>query len=642
MRGIAGIIRTDGQEVESAVFGRMVERMAFRRVNEASHHPNRGAALIGVMRPTVPEDRYAQPRYESADGNAILVADALLSNRTELAAQLGWSEGQLEQAADGALVMAAYERWGEACPERMEGHFAFAVWLRRERRLFLAVDALSFRPLYYWVNPEGIAFATTLRGLLAAPGIARKLNDSVLFGHLMRLRGEEEETLYAGVYRLPAAHTLVFGGGGSGIKTRRYWEPDLTHRVNESSREDFLTAFKVELEQAVSFAVRSEGNVGMLLSGGLDSTVVAVVAADILAKQGKRLQVIHYLPVAADARESRLREHDESAYVRMLEPHLPSADFHYLKERQIPLPVEAWDELFDIHQGPLEGVPMGKDEAQMGWLKEQGITQMTNGLGGNYLVSLEALPSGYLTQLAWQGRWPTLWNEAKGCREFYGYAGRQIFQAVITGPLGRAFRRRHLISPLRTQTLKALNPRLRRDPAIMAQLERVGAGPMKITEFRVKHRMAQIMKELIPQNVGVAGSVLSPEFSVQVCAPMLDRRLNRFCLGVPIEQQIKNGRDRLLMRDVIAGRVPEALRWRVTRGLPTPNFWGRFDARAEDYRTSLEGFRSSPFVEDTLQIDELERLLKLAVSDRNIMAGRIVSELVMTGRFLQWLERDGL
>lgn len=639
MRGVAGMIRSDGQEVDDAVFARLVDRMTFGRVEGACHHPNKGAAMVAVTQVVVPEDHFAPPRHQSADGNAWLVTDALLSNRQDLGTELGWSETQLAEAADSALVMAAYERWGEKCPIHLEGHWALAVWRRRERRLFCAVDVFSFRPLYYHLAGGVFSFASTLRGLLASPGLSPKLNERALLRHLVVVRDQLEETLYEGVLRLPAAHTLRWEAGREPV-TREYWAPDPALRVECNNREEYLAGFQREMEQAVAFAVRTTGNVGILLSGGLDSTAVAVMAADILEKQGKRLQVIHNLPPNADPRRQRLREHDESAWVRMLEPHLPSADFHYrtesVKER---LPMAEWDQFFDTHQVPLKSLPMAKDEEQERWMNDHGITAMTNGLGGNYLVSLEALPSGYLTQLLWQGRWPTLWREAKGCHEFYGHSGRHLLQQTLIGPMRRTFRRQPL-SPARVQMLRVLHPRLGGDGYIADRLSRVGRGPIEATEWQVKKRMAQIMAGLIPQNVGVSSAVFTPEYLTHCCAPMMDRRLNAFCLGVPLEQQIKGGRDRLLMRDSLAGRVPEELRWRVTRGLPTPSFWGRFMAQQADYRSSLQAFRGSDFVQNYIQVAEAERLLEVAVSKQNTSAARVVSELVMTGRFLQWFERD--
>ena len=632
------MIRRDGQEVEDAVFARLVERMTFNRAEPGGHSPNKGAVMVAVTQPLVPEDHAAPSRHQNADGNILLVTDALLSNRQELAGALGWSEAQLAEAADSALVMAAFERWGEKCPTHLEGCWALAAWRRRERRLFCAVDAFSFRPLFYHLASGVFTFASTLRGLFATPGLWRKLNERTLLRHLVVVRDQVEETLYEGVLRLPAAHTLVWEAGGEPV-TREYWAPDPSYRVRCDSRAEYLSAFQREMEQAVAFAVRSTGNVGIMLSGGLDSTAVAVMAADILEKQGKRLQVIHTLPPSSDPRRTRLWERDESDWVRMLEPHLPSADFHYRTETvKEPLPMAEWDRLFDIHQVPLRGMPMAKDAAEERWENDHGITTKTNGLGGNYLVSLEALPSGYLTQLAWQGRWPTLWREARGCREFYGHPGRRILQRALIGPLRRTFRRQPL-SPARIQMLRALHPRLGSDAYIADRLSWVGGGPIVTTEWQVKQRMGQIMAGLIPQNVGPGNAVFSPDYSTYSSSPLMDRRLNAFCLGVPLEQQIKDGRDRLLMRDSLAGRVPEELRWRVTRGLPLPDFWGRFMAQHEGFRSSLQEFSSSDFVRDYIQVAEVERLLEVAVSKQNMAVAGIVSELVMTGRFLQWFER---
>lgn len=642
MRGIAGLIRFDAAPVDEPALRRMLARMTFGAYAWSGAEFSTGAGLAAFGQLDVPEDRFQHQPLTTADGTAVLVTDALLANRDELARAFGWSPEQRATAADSAFVRAAYERWGEECPDRLEGHFALVVWRPRERRLFCAVDACSFRPLYYSWSGGTFAFATTLRGLLAAPGVSRDLNESVLLRHLLSLRDPDRvgETLYTGVQRLPAAHTLTISSGGPPV-VRRYWRPDAARRITFATHEDYVAAFRRELENAVAFAIRTTGNVGVQLSGGLDSTAVTVTAAHLLAQQGRRLQVFHHLPAAPDPRKSRLREHDESPHVRMLEPSLPQADFHYYTPRSEPVPVAEWDRLFDLHQAPIRGLPMQADPILSRLLAEHNVTTLTNGLGGNYTASLELLQSGYLLELAWQGRWWRWWREMQGGRAFYGLSGRQMLRAAMAAPLREVWARRRDASSSRSRWFEALHPRFAQDPALRDRLRAAGDGPVAVNAFRVKPRLARIVEDLVPQHVGIGPAVIASEYQMTSRPPLLDRRLNAFCLGVPVGEQIRDGRDRLLMRDALAGQVPEALRWRVSRGLPNPAFWPNFLRHHEGLMAAVRELGDSKRVSEFLRIDVVERLLNDAATNRDTEAARIGAELIKVGRFLRWLDRTG-
>jgi asparagine synthase (glutamine-hydrolysing) len=638
MRGIAGLIRFDAAPVEELALRRMLARMTFGAYAWSGTEFAPGAGLAAFGQNDVPEDRFQHQPLKTIDGAAVLVTDALLANRDDLARTFGWSAEQRATAADSAFVRAAYEHWGEDCADRLEGHFALVVWRPRERRLFCAVDACSFRPLYYAWSGGSFAFASTLRGLLAAPDVSRRLNESVLLHHLLSVRRPDRagETLYAGVQRLAAAHTLAISAGGSPV-VRRYWRPDPARRIILATHADYVAAFRRELEQAVDFALRTTGNAGVLLSGGLDSTAVTVTAAHLLARQGRRLQVFHRIPATPDRRPGRLREHDESAWVRMLEPALPEADFHYYTPQAEPTPVAEWDRLFDIHQAPIRGVPMQADPILPRLLAEHNVTTLTNGLGGNYTASLELLPSGYLPQLFSQGHWWRWWREMQGGRAFYRLSGRQLLDATIAAPL-REWWTRHQASPVaRSRWFEALHPRFAEDPVLRDRLRAAGDGPVAVDAFRVKPRLARIVEDLIPQHVGFGPAVLAPDYDLDSRPPLLGRRLNAFCLGVPVGEQIRDGRDRLLMRDLLAGQVPEALRWRITRGLPNPAFWSHFLRHRDGLLVAARELREVKPVVEFLRPDVVERFLTEAPARHDLEGARIGIDLVKIGRFLRWL-----
>lgn len=200
------------------------------------------------------------------------VASSNLSNRSELCRVLR----QGETATDTELIIASYERWGEACVHRLEGDFSFVIWDDLKRRLFCARDRFGIRPLYYGQQGQSIFFSSTEEAISRVPNISLDLSRQTISEFLIGEVLDSGTTLLEAVKRIPAAHVAIVANGRIAISC--YWklEPNSEPLIDPDAKlRNLLTC-------SVAARLGDGLGVGSLLSGGLDSSSIACLARDQL------------------------------------------------------------------------------------------------------------------------------------------------------------------------------------------------------------------------------------------------------------------------------------------------------------------------------------------------------------------------
>jgi asparagine synthase (glutamine-hydrolysing) len=236
-----------------------------------------GALPLGAGRPVMPR--------VGTDGIR-LVADVDLDERDRLAAELAGVGIVVHEGADDAeLIAAAYRAWGVACPERLHGDFAIALWDDRRDQLLLARDRFGTRPLYYACISGALVFANSLDVLRMHPGVTAALDEGAV-GDFLRFgyNTDPSSTIFASVRCVPAAHRLVFSGGDSVVT--RYWDLPTDGTIRHRRMEDYVDQFAELLQNAVADRIRGADAAVLLLSGGRDSTAVAAMARAAAGRNG--------------------------------------------------------------------------------------------------------------------------------------------------------------------------------------------------------------------------------------------------------------------------------------------------------------------------------------------------------------------
>src|SRR5881296_3903808 len=228
--GIAGLWRLDGRPGEPAELDGMLARLAHRGPDGTGAWREGRVALGHGMLHTTPESLREQQPLVGTRGDLVLVADARVDNRAELCSLLPAPS----DATDAELILAAYERWGEACPEHLLGDFAFAIWDGRTQRLFCARDHFGVKPFYYHHRPGRLfALASEIKGLLVLPDVPRRLNETRVADYLVPLLEDKEITFYEEIVRLPPAHHMTVSRDG--VRIERYWALDPSREIRMKS-----------------------------------------------------------------------------------------------------------------------------------------------------------------------------------------------------------------------------------------------------------------------------------------------------------------------------------------------------------------------------------------------------------------------
>ncbi|MFI9244870.1 N-acetylglutaminylglutamine amidotransferase [Streptomyces sp. NPDC053086] len=282
MCGLSGEMRFDGGRPDLTAVERMNDRLA-PRGPDGEGIWSRGAVALGHRRLKIIDlsERGSQPM---TDGQHEItgVFNGCIYNYEELRAELAALGHRFRSTSDTEVVLKAYQQWGTACVDRFYGMFAFALVEHRTGRLILGRDRLGIKPLYLAQTAGRLRFASSLPALLAAGGVDTTLDPVAVHQYLSwHATVAAPHTIVAGVRKLPPATVRTVEPDGT-FQDHRYWQPTYTRRAEHAgmSPSEWRDAVLDALRTAVSRRMVADVPVGVLLSGGLDSSLIVALLAD--------------------------------------------------------------------------------------------------------------------------------------------------------------------------------------------------------------------------------------------------------------------------------------------------------------------------------------------------------------------------
>jgi len=281
MCGIAGVCQLDGSPVSADVLRRMGESISHRGPDGAGQYVDGPVGLANVRLAIIDVSSAGGQPMASEDGQVVLSYNGEIYNFQQLRVELQAAGYRFRSQTDTEVAVHAWEAWGERCVDRFNGMFAFAVWDRRIRRLFLARDRYGVKPLYYYRDGRLVAFASEIKALLRHPAISARVCLPALSEYFTFQNIFSDRTLFDGVQLLPPGSILeVALDNEPRVSQRRYW--DYTFRSSEvaTSFEESADELHRLFRQAVLRQMVSDVPVGAYLSGGIDSSSITAVAVD--------------------------------------------------------------------------------------------------------------------------------------------------------------------------------------------------------------------------------------------------------------------------------------------------------------------------------------------------------------------------
>jgi asparagine synthase (glutamine-hydrolysing) len=280
MCGIAGILEFEpGARADATALREMCHIMAHRGPDDDGFYTD-GCAGIGMRRLSIVDLKTGHQPISNEDGTLWIVFNGEIYNHRALREQLIERGHSYRTNSDTETIVHLFEEYGEACVEHLRGMFAFAIWNRNTKTLFIARDRLGIKPLCYSLTPQRLLFGSEIKVLLAHGSLRPEFNQAALpeylaFGYL-----SAEDTFYSGIRKLPPGHTMTVGPDCQ-PEIRQYWDLDAS-QPHESRDENFyVRSYRELLEGAVESHLMSDVPLGVFLSGGVDSSAVAALMTKI-------------------------------------------------------------------------------------------------------------------------------------------------------------------------------------------------------------------------------------------------------------------------------------------------------------------------------------------------------------------------
>lgn len=554
------------------------------------------------------DDRKLQP-LKANNGRHLFVFDGRIDNRVEVADSLPTAGAETHPASDAGLAFQSWLAGGEAAVRNWCGEFSFICWDAQERSLWAGRDHIGLRALCYHETPQRIVIASAPRALFALPDIDREIDEQKIADQLVQLFHDGERTFYKGVKRLLPGHMLRVNPAST--NSTRYWSLDEAPEVRYTDDADYVEAGLELFNQAVKSHVTGEARVGTFLSGGLDSSSVAVTALDHLPET-QTLPAFTWVP--SKDWDGRCREGaygDETPFVEDICKLHPRITPNFIRSEGHGL-FHQLDEFMD-----LSGVAP-RNAINLCWIhdihmaaREQGLDVLLEGGMGN--MSLSWSGDGVLLERWQQGDYGNLAREVVvGPGGGKGIVRRLthmlLFRIAPDWVQQRYLHLRGERNPLPAwQRGSAINPDFAREMHVEDRMKHYGWDFFSKPVRDTRALRAQLIAGSFSHERADIHQAFRAMYGVESRDPFSDRRLIEWSLGVPETQSRRFGESRWLIRRMMQGKLPSSVLDNPKGGEQVIDWHARMTWDMPRLREELEAISDDP---DTARFIDVELVRK--------------------------------
>ncbi|HKZ78478.1 MAG TPA: asparagine synthase (glutamine-hydrolyzing) [Pyrinomonadaceae bacterium] len=501
------------------------------------------------------------------DGSLYITYNGEIYNHADFRKSLEEKGHVYSTHCDTETILHLYEEYGVKCVEHLRGMFAFAIWDRRRREVFIARDRLGVKPLYYVLTNEGsLYFASEIKALLAAGAVRPEINHRALPDYLANHGTSAEETLFAGVKRLLPGHLLVWRNGHMDIQ--KYWDVSYAPLVGDEGQSDrkLIGQWSEMFRTSVRLRLMADVPLGMFLSGGIDSSAIAAMMSEMVSDPIKTFSVAF-----------KEREANELEYARMVARKFQTAHHEVLvspEEFFKALPQLVW------HEDEPLAHPSSVALYFVSRLASQHVKVVLTGEGSDEMLA------GY------ERYYKTLFNLKLG-RVYNGMVPAGLGDAVrhriqglpVSSNIRHKLTRTFLCLPTDIETLyfdnfAVFTRAMQQELLTPESKERAGVIDPYDTMRRyfdtadtdsLLNRMLYADQKTYLHELLMKQDQMSMAASVESRVPFLDHELVEFTARLPDRLKLRHGYNtKYILRKNMEGILPEAILKRSKMGFPVP------------------------------------------------------------------------
>lgn len=503
----------------------------------------------------------------SVNGRYVIVFNGEIYNFQELRAELENRGCIFKSRTDTEVILALYQLEGAKCLARLNGMFAFAIWDRVDKVLFMARDRIGKKPLYYYHGgADRIAFASEIKAILKLQGIRRDVEPTAIADYLKYLYIPAPKTIFKGIHKLLPGHYMEIRIG-SEPKISEYWDVNFSQRLMTNRGNDRAEELFDLMSKSTSCRMMADVPLGAFLSGGIDSS--AVVA--LMARSSS-------LPVTTCSIGFEDKRHDETVYAREVAEHFSTNHTEYIVGENLAETVTLLPQYFDEPFADSSAVPT----FHVSRLARQLVTVALAGDGGDenfggYGKYVTDMKEDLVRRVVPVFLLQALHGVVTGCNGTLMRKAANLTRSALSDP-GRAYYRTNTF--ISDSCLEGLF-----SATIKKQCR--GYDPAEHT-LKYWNRMSDAdhltrmlytdIKTYLPGDILTKVDRMSMAHSLEVRAPLLDYRVVEFAASLPSALKIQGNNKKLLLKNAFEPHLPQRIIYRRKHGFTVPlDDWFRRD-----------------------------------------------------------------
>jgi asparagine synthase (glutamine-hydrolysing) len=564
MCGIAGWINLENKTSQNdgeAVLHRMCERMKHRGPDSEGLWLDEQVAL-GMRRLSIIDLHTGEQPVYSEDKSVVVVMNGELYNFREVRSDLEKRGHKFATNTDSEILPHLYEEYGEAMLEHINGMFAFALWDKNKKKLLVARDRFGEKPLYYGVFAGKLIFASEPKVLLENPSVKAEINTDALRSFLSFDYVPAPASIYKNIYKLPAAHFLTVERGE--VKTRRYWNLTFHKNGNTPTIEKAAEDLRELLSDAVRMRLVADVPLGILLSGGVDSSTVAAFAVRHSTEKVKTFSI--------GFEEDSF---DESKYARQVATHLGTE--HYEDKLSVRRAADLISEIAKWLDEPLSDGSLIPTFLLSRFVRQH-VTVALGGDGGDEIFAGYPMYFGHKMARVYDSipRFlrsgliePIVNNLPVSTKNLsFDYKAKRFVAAAKYDTVTRHH------SWFGSFSIDEQNDLLSRDvlASTSGDIYRGAKDLLKITDARDEIERMQFldMNFYMAEDILTKVDRASMAVSLEVRAPFLDPRVAQFAAALPLEYKLKGSKGKYVLKKAVEPLLPRAILQRPKKGFGIP------------------------------------------------------------------------
>ncbi|MGB8275228.1 MAG: XrtA/PEP-CTERM system amidotransferase [Alphaproteobacteria bacterium] len=564
MCGITGLFDSRGRrEIDRGLLARMNRSQSHRGPDGEGYHLAPGIGLGHRRLAIIDLAGGLQPMFND-DRSVAVVFNGEIYNYRELKSELANLGHRFHTSSDTEVIVRGWEEWGEACVNRFRGMFAFALWDERSATLFLARDRLGIKPLYYAVLPDGmVLFASELKAILLHPGFPRDIDPTAVEDYFAYGYVPDPKCIYRTAAKLAPAHTLTIRRGGPVPEPRAYWNIAF-HQREAVSEDEAAEELISELRDSVRSHMISDVPLGAFLSGGVDSSSVVAMMAEVSET-----------PVNTCSISFEQRDYDESRYAAQVAERYRTR--HHV-ERVDPNAFDLVDRLASMYDEPFADSSAMPTYRVCGLARKR-VTVALSGDGGDELFAGYRRYRWHRYEEMVRRRIPDVVR-----RPVFGLLGR-LYPKIDWAP--KPLRAKTTLQAIARSTAEGffdsasvLSDGLRArvfHPAFRRALQGYNAVEVLAKHMReapTDHYLSRVqyadIKTYLPGDILTKVDRASMAHSLEVRVPILDHRFAEWTAGLPADMKLRGREGKYIFKRALRPYLPHEVLYRPKMGFAVP------------------------------------------------------------------------